>query len=226
MFLSRIERQALREFANWLPDYGPALTHALAPNDVPTALDDIRTRFRELLAVMPDPGFQAPMQRAFSISGAIYIAVYLALQPRGFDAPRVWDVCDAATRTHFERFRGFARWASSEGMFSRLTRWLTRSVAKRSQTSAVGGWVMTYAPPEPGNYDYGVTYSRCAIRDLALAQGAAEFAPYICLADIIGSDQFGWGLRRTETLAQGGKFCDFRFRRKQPTNVVRRLPVV
>lgn len=127
---------------------------------------------------------------------------------------------------HFGRLRGIERWAASAGMFSALTRWLTRSLAKRSKVAPVGGWVAEYVPPRPGDHDFGVTYTRCAIRELALAQGAADFAPYICLSDIIGSEELGWGLRRTETLAQGGSRCDFRFRRGQPTDVVKRLPVL
>ncbi len=227
MFLSRIERQALAEFDKWVPDFRPALETALqGDKEAIRALDDVRARFRELLAAMPDPGLGAPMQRAFSISGTLYIAVYLVLHARGFDAARAWGVCDAATRAHFKRMRGLARWAAAEGMFSRLTRWLTQSWTKRSRRAAVGGWEADYVPAEPGSHELGVDYLRCAIRELALSQGAAEFAPYICLADIIGSEEFGWGLRRTETLAQGGTRCDFRFRRDKPTDVVRRLPVL
>ena len=226
MSLLHIERQAFAEFDNWVPDFRQALAEAL-PNDEPTqALDKTRERFRQLLAAMPDPGLGAPMQRSFSISGAIYIAVYLVLHDRGFNAARSWDVCEAATRLHFGRMRGFARWAAANGMFSRMIRWLTQSWTKRSRTSAVGGWVAEYVPAEPGVHDFGVDYRRCAIHQLALSQGAAEFAPYICLADIVGSEEFGWGLRRTETLAQGGTRCDFRFRRDKPTDVVRRLPVL
>jgi plasmid stabilization system protein ParE len=226
MYLSRIERRALAEFDRWRPDLLPPLESRLGPDAAARAWDEARTRFRALLGAMPDPGWRAPLSRAFSIGGAIYVAVYLALRPRGLDAAGAWEICDAATRTHFARLRGLTRWAASAGMFSSLTRWLTRSLARRSRAAPVGGWVAEYVPPAEGQQDYGVTYTRCAIRELAVAHGAADFAPYICLSDVIGSDELGWGLRRTETLAQGGTRCDFRFRRGQPTDVVRRLPVL
>ena len=70
-----------------------------------------------------------------------------------------------------------------------------------------------------------MTYTRCAIRELAVAYGAAEIAPYICLADITGSRAFGWGLTRTETIAQGASRCDFRFKRGADTRVRVSLPV-
>lgn len=102
---------------------------------------------------------------------------------------------------------------------------LSRSIARRSKEAPVGGWAFDFVEGVKGELDYGVDYTRCAIRELAIANGAADFAPYICLADIAGSDTFGWGLARTETIAQGGARCDFRFKRGRPTDVKIRLPV-
>ena len=34
------------------------------------------------------------------------------------------------------------------------------------------------------------------------------------------SEELGWGLRRTMTIAGGGQRCDFRFRKGQPTEVI------
>ena len=44
-----------------------------------------------------------------------------------------------------------------------------------------------------------------------MEHGGEEFAPYICLSDIALSDALGWGLLRTQTLADGCSHCDFRF---------------
>ena len=226
MYLVRIQRRAVRELKSWFPDLGPALEARLGQGGGAGVLADVETRFCALLEVMPDPGWRAPLARAFSMGGAVYIATYLALAARGVDAAGAWDVCAHATQSHFARLRGVSRWAASNGMFSRMTHWLTRWLARRSTRQPVGGWVVEYVPPAPGQHDFGVNYTRCAIRDLAISQGAAAFAPYICLSDAIGSDALGWGLLRTEPLAQGGARCDFRFRRGQPTQVARRLPVL
>jgi len=50
-------------------------------------------------------------------------------------------------------------------------------------------------------------------------QRASELAPYICTADIIYSDLFGWGLTRTKTIAEGFEKCDFRFKKGGKTKV-------
>ena len=47
-----------------------------------------------------------------------------------------------------------------------------------------------------------------------------RYPPYHCAADMLYSDKLGWGLIRTQTLAEGAKRCDFRFKRGGPTRIV------
>ena len=52
-------------------------------------------------------------------------------------------------------------------------------------------------------FDHGVDYLRCGNLELAREVGADAFAPYLCLSDIALSEGLGWGLTRTQTLADG-----------------------
>jgi hypothetical protein len=203
---------ALAELERWRPDLEPLLAK-LSPA-VP--FDAVREQFVAILPKMPDPGWRATTMRAFSTGGAVYVAVYLALRP--MTPAEVWSLCDAATRSHFGRMKGMERSAASAGMFSWPMKWLTRSLDARSKEAPVGGWVASFVPPADGT-DYGVDYHRCAIHHLAIDADAAEFAPFICNSDAVGSEEFGWGLSRTTTLAQGGTRCDFRFTKGAPTKV-------
>lgn len=55
---------------------------------------------------------------------------------------------------------------------------------------------------------------------------AHEFAPYVCMSDIALSDALGWGLIRSQTLADGCSHCDFRFKRNAVTQVSSKTPEV
>lgn len=224
--LETLRDRVLAEFDGWAPDFAPPLAARFGADDARALVADAREGVRALLPTMPDPGWRAPAMRVFSASGVVYVAVYLALVPRGCDPARAWEVCDEATRAHFARMSGLARVAASAGMFSWVMRSMTRSIAERSKAAPVGGWVVEFVDGSDGAFDYGVNYTRCAIRDMAVRAGAEAFAPYICLADVAGSEAFGWGLQRSETLAQGGARCDFRFKRGGETRVKVRLPVV
>jgi hypothetical protein len=222
--LSKILSTVLGELDGWAPDIRGALTRE-SEESITAILAEARANATTIAGTVPDPGWSAPHMRAFSIGGLIYVAVYQALKPRGYDAAAAWAVCDAATKAHFARMSGIQKRLAKDALFSWPIKALSRSIARRSKEAPVGGWTFDFIEGVKGELDYGVDYTRCAIRELAIANGAADFAPYICLADIAGSDTFGWGLTRTETLAQGGKRCDFRFKRGSPTDVKVRLPV-
>jgi hypothetical protein len=220
--LLKIRGRALRELEGWRADFVGALADR---GDAAEIVDDAKERLDAMLGSIPDPGWAAPHMRAFTMGGAIYVAMYLALAARGYDAAAAWAVCEAATRAHFARMSGMEKRLASDGLFGWPMKALSRWLARRSAEAPVGGWVFDFVEGEKGTFEYGVDYKRCAIRELAIASGAADFAPYICLADVSGSETFGWGLARSETLAQGGSRCDFRFQRGAETRIKVRLPV-
>lgn len=224
--LSGIGRFARSQLARWEPLFRQELRRHGDDAFADDVLAAQRREFDRLLGLAEDPGWFAPQMRMFTLSGAVYIALFLALSARGWSAQRVWEVCEAATRARFAATQGVERWLAGPGMLSGWMQGLSRWLAQRSQQHALGGWVFSFVEHEPGQFEYGVDYSRCAIFELAQAAGAGEFAPYICLADIAGSEAFAWGLARSQTLAQGGPRCDFRFRRAQGTDVKVHLPVV
>jgi hypothetical protein len=73
-------------------------------------------------------------------------------------------------------------------------------------------------------FDHGVDYLRCGNLELAREVGADAFAPYLCLSDIALSEGLGWGLIRTQTLADG---CShFRFKQGGETRITSQTPEV
>ena len=58
------------------------------------------------------------------------------------------------------------------------------------------------------------------------SQGVEEFAPYVCLSDMALGKALGWGLIRTETLADGCDKCDFRFKKGAGIQISSRTPEV
>jgi hypothetical protein len=59
-----------------------------------------------------------------------------------------------------------------------------------------------------------------------MKHGGEEFAPYICMSDIALSDAMGWGLIRTQTLADGCDNCNFRFKEGTATQITSKTPEV
>lgn len=67
----------------------------------------------------------------------------------------------------------------------------------------------------PGNdvYDLGYNYLQCGICLLCRDEGCPELASYLCRLDFVLADMMGMELKRTMTIADGGEYCDFRYKK-------------
>jgi hypothetical protein len=81
-----------------------------------------------------------------------------------------------------------------------------------------GDWVYTFMEDD-GESDYGLDFTECGIVKLFHKYQADEFVPYLCAMDIIMSDAANAGLHRTETIAEGGKRCNFRYKSGRDTKI-------
>lgn len=81
-----------------------------------------------------------------------------------------------------------------------------------------GDWVYEFIE---GNeeFDFGTYFTECGIQKFFHKHGADEFIPYLCAMDIIMSKCGNLGLERTQTLAEGGDKCDFRYKGGRKTKV-------
>ncbi|MBL8680331.1 MAG: L-2-amino-thiazoline-4-carboxylic acid hydrolase [Myxococcales bacterium] len=220
------EGTAMFFFDRWSAPVRDALVAEDPTIDGPATMAAIEAQYRALIPQMSDPGLFAPLLRVFVINGAVYIATYLALAPKGFAPERAWKVCEDATRRFCAAFSKIEDTIVTDTMFSPIMADYLRWEGSRTEREPIGEWVYQYVPGVEGQFNYGVNFERCALRALATKVGTEAFAPYVCLGDIPLSEAFGLGLHRTQTLAQDGKPCDFRFERGAPTVVKKHLPVL
>jgi hypothetical protein len=74
------------------------------------------------------------------------------------------------------------------------------------------GWRFRFIKDGPGLF-YGVDVTRCGIVRFLAAQGALELGPLMCQADFQIARYLPPGVtfRRTQVMAEGAPFCDFRY---------------
>jgi hypothetical protein len=97
---------------------------------------------------------------------------------------------------------------------------------KRNELVRAGDFELRYVTGDGSDFDLGVDYVRCGNLELAKKLGAEAFAPYVCMSDVVLSDALGWGLTRTQTLADGCSHCDFRFKKNGATRISSKTPEV
>lgn len=74
-------------------------------------------------------------------------------------------------------------------------------------------WVVDVLPKND-DYDLGYNYFECGICKLCKDEGCLEIAKYLCRLDYILADMMGLKLVRTQTIAEGAQYCDFRYSKK------------
>ena len=95
-----------------------------------------------------------------------------------------------------------------------------RHVAALSQQRRYpADWVFEVVDGDGQGFEFGVDYSECGVVKYLAREGAPELAPYLCWIDYPMTAAMGVRVDRTETLAQGGQRCDFRFSRREPVEV-------
>lgn len=63
-------------------------------------------------------------------------------------------------------------------------------------------------------YALGYNYYECGVCKLCKDEGCFELAKYLCRLDFVLADLMDMKLERTQTLAEGGAYCDFRYSRR------------
>lgn len=184
-----------------------------------TILKESREEFETLIPQLPYVRGFMPALRFFVVVSAWELALYKAMKEHGKSPAETWQLCHEALKFRLQKVPKFVRRVLWFYLFSDFVMKRARKIAEKTQKSPFGRWKFRFVEGDGKNFDWGVDYTGCTIYEFMKDQGAEEFAPYVCMSDIALSDVLGWGLIRTQTLADGSDRCDFRFRKGAKTQV-------
>ncbi len=192
-----------------------------------TLLKETREEYKKLIPEIPFiKGVRARVLNTFLIVTAQELAVYKAMQNHGKLPPEAWELCHQAIRLRIETVPNWKRWLWKRFMFSNFVKKVIERRESTHETGLFGDFEMKYLVGKGDDFNIGVNYHGCGNYNFAMKHGGAAFAPYICMSDIALSDALGWGLTRTQTLADGCSYCDFRFKKGATTNISSKTPEV
>jgi hypothetical protein len=181
---------------------------------------ETRQEYKALIPQIPHiEGIRASALNSFLLITAQELTVYKVMKRHGKTAGDAWEICHDALRVSLEKMSPIKCWFFSRLMYSRFAKKRMQKRAERDEHERLGEFEVRYVLGDGKNFDFGVDYVACGNYNFVKEQGAAEFAPYVCMSDIALSDALNWGLIRTETLADGCERCDFRFKEGGNTRI-------
>jgi len=185
---------------------------------------------QEYEKIIPEiPHIEGPRARAlnlFLLIVAQELAVYRIMKKHGKSLGEAWEICHEAIKLRMEKFSKIKRWLLKKLMYSNFLMKKVKRRAERGEQLKFGDFEVKYLIGDGKEFDWGVDYVACGNYNFLKAQGAEEFAPYVCLSDIALGDALGWGLIRTQTIADGCESCDFRFKKGSETKISSKTPEV
>ena len=188
---------------------------------------EVRLEYEKLIPEIPYiKGVRARVLNTFLLITAQELAAYKAMKKQGKSPAEAWELCHQALRLRVEKIPRWKRWLLRRLMFSSPIRKIVEGRARKRQKGRFGDFEIEYMVGEGDDFDLGVNYLQCGNHSLAIKNGGEEFAPYICMSDIALSDAMGWGLIRTQTLADGCHYCNFRFKKGAATQISSKTPEV
>ena len=205
--------------ASLVERYGQELANSLAT--------DARWEYEQLIPEIPYiTGFRARALNTFLLISAQELATYKAMKKHGKPPGEAWELCHEALRLRLKAFPQWRRRLLRRFMFSRFVKKIVARRARKKQKMSFGDFEIEYLIGDGDELDFGVNYLQCGNLNLVKSHGAEVFAPYVCMSDIALSEAMGWGLVRTQTLADGCPHCDFRFKKGAATQISSKTPHV
>ena len=192
-----------------------------------TLQQEVRQEYEKLIPEIPYiEGLRARALNTFLLISAQELAAYKAMKKHGKPPGETWELCHEALRFRLAEVPQWKRWLLRRFMFSRLVKKIVARRARQKQKARFGDFEIEYLIGERDEFDFGVNYLQCGNHIFVRRHGGEEFAPYVCMSDIALSEAMGWGLIRTQTLADGCPHCDFRFKARATTQISSKTPEV
>jgi hypothetical protein len=213
------KRNLLRDFDKTVGQVRHVFDPRFADSEIDSIIAATRREYESLIPDLPDVGGRQPFTQ-FVIATGWFLAMYRVLIPRGVSLEGVGRLVYEATGAFLEAYPRLLRRLFGQMTFSR--RYMERA-RRRAAESHEGkyprGYVYDFVEGDGETFDYGIDYRQCASCLFLEEHGALELAPYLCAMDVLYSEALGWGLKRTQTLAEGYDKCDFRFLKGGETRV-------
>ena len=203
----------LKAFQSDLAKIGPTLEKNGYANLAGIILDQSPKEFERLLGISPNLGGASNFLMDSYIQPLGALAIHFTLKRQGLPVEKIGAIYYDWKKSIIEEKTNFLSKFSGDLQFSFIGQNSIKKGAEWSQERLYPeNFVFKYVEGQKDFFDYGIDVTECAVVKFFQAQGASELTPYICPIDHVLSKSRGTGLKRTTTIAWGGKLCDFRYK--------------
>jgi len=177
---------------------------------------EVMKEFEVVLTQMPYVGGAESRMSDFFMRILGFMAIGRALHRRGVSKDVIAELELESFKRHMLTVPEGERLEAGRKFMSNANKALIREQAAESHKQKYpGDFVYDYVDPGPNDtFEFGVNYRSCGFCKFASEHGDLDILPHICGLDFAAYDLRGIRLERTQTLAHGAPYCNFRFSSK------------
>jgi len=167
---------------------------------------EARKDFEQLLPQIPYIGGKDNRITEELINSAILLPLLRIFEKEGLDFYEIGKL----TYEIFEAF--FKVIPPSDDIFSDDYINQEKERAKNSKLRKYpGDWVFDFVEGDGKTFTFGIDFYECGVYKFYKSQGLEHLMPIVCISDFAQARAYGYGLTRTQTIANGALLCDFRY---------------
>ncbi len=179
---------------------------------------ETKIEFEVLLSKLPHIGGDENMLTFIFVSSTVALTYMRVLEEYGLPVETIGVIINEVYGDVYASLPEIVKWWLRWSEFSPSHRKKLKAFARDSQLRKYpANWVMEYIEGDGIEFDYGCSYTACAVLKFFREMGAEKYMPYVCVMDLTSSKALRTGLHRTTTLYYGGGCCDFQFKKNRPS---------
>ncbi|MDZ4171643.1 MAG: L-2-amino-thiazoline-4-carboxylic acid hydrolase [Methanobacteriaceae archaeon] len=207
--------ELLADFDGFKPIIKELITDRYNEDMAITVIEEVRDKYEKLIDEIPYIGGDQNPLTFNLIDSTQNLAIYKVLKNHGLPLNDIGELIYDSSVEFYKNYSDSIPPITSPKYISYM-KFAAINSQKREYPE---DWVYEFVESKGENYDFGLDFIECAICKLYKKHAAEEIMPYICAMDIIISDNGHLGLHRRETLADGHKKCDFRYKTDRKTDI-------
>ncbi len=177
-----------------------------------------RKEYENLIPQIPYIGGSKVHMTSDLLESVMMLAYLRAFHAHGMTVEESREIIFQSLKTRINQYPKFIVKILGRMTFTRFYLRNLQAQAKESKKREYpAGFVFDLILGDGNEFDWGLDFSECGICKFYQAQNASEFLRLVCPIDYVLSDAFGYGLVRTQTLAEGADRWNPRMKRGRRT---------
>ena len=212
------KKKLMKVFDKTIDWFSPNLIELYGKVFTDQVIQEARIEYERLIPLIPFIG-GSKVHMTEDLMESVRILAYLrVLKIHGKTVEECKEIIYGGMETRFARYPRLVLKLGGMRAFSKLfRRYLQKQAKETKERKYPQGFVFDFVDGNRKEFDWGLEIFECGICKFYQEQNASEFMKIVCSIDYVLSDKLGYGLYRTETLAEGAGKCNPRVKKGRLT---------